>query len=332
MTMKQQKSPCLNGFMKALYTWFLVICCICSAFAGDISISASKNVVVNQSTITIGDIASVAGDDTDLVQQIRQVSLGNAPALGFVRNMEKSYIDIRLRQTRIDPTRIALLLPDTIEITRNSCEVPRSEIERIALEYLQPRLPYDRNKTRVTFAGTVEKVLLSDPDFITQVSLPGRSDMLGSVPLMVQFLVKNQVEKKIWVTASVSVESQVVVAKKPINRRQVISEDMLDLVAGDLAKLPANALANIDEVVGKRALRLINTNEILRVDLVEMPPLVKRNDIVTLVAEKGLLRITAKGEVKENGRRGERIRVVNLDSNKLIYARVLDGNTVRVEF
>jgi flagella basal body P-ring formation protein FlgA len=88
----------------------------------------------------------------------------------------------------------------------------------------------------------------------------------------------------------------------------------------------------VDEVVGKRALRLINTNEVLRIDLVEMPPVVKRNDIVTLVAEKGLLRITAKGEVKENGRRGERIRVINLDSNKEIYARVIDANTVRVEF
>lgn len=330
--MKRRKISGMDGFMKALYTGLLVTCCICPALAAEISISAAKNVVVNQSTITIGDIASVAGDDTDLVQQIQQISLGNAPALGFVRNVQKSYIDIRLRQTRIDPTRIALLIPDTIEIARNSCEVPRSQIERIVLEYLQPRLPYDRNKTRVTFASTVEKVLLSDPDFTAQVSLPGRSDMLGSVPLMVQFLVENQVEKKIWVTVSVSVESLVVVAKQPINRRQIITEDMLDLVAGDLAKLPANALANTDEVVGKRALRLINTNEVLRVDLVEMPPLVKRNDIVTLVAEKGLLRITAKGEVKENGRRGERIRVVNLDSNKEIYARVLDGNTVRVEF
>ncbi|WP_035256916.1 flagellar basal body P-ring formation chaperone FlgA [Desulfatirhabdium butyrativorans] len=319
-------------FVWMLPVVFLMVCAVGPVLAGDISISAAKNVVVNQSSITLGDIASVVGDDADLVHQIQQIPLGNAPALGFVRNMEKSYIDIRLRQTRIDPNRIALLLPDTIEITRNSFEVPRSEIERIALQYLQPRLPYDRNKTHVAFSGTAEKVLLSDADFTTQVSLPGRSDMLGSVPLMMQFLVKDQVEKKIWVTASVSVESQVVVAKKPINRRQIISEDMLDLVVGDLAKLPSNALKDMDDVVGKRALRLINTNEVLRIDLVEMPPVVKRNDIVTLLAEKGMLRITAKGEVRENGRRGERIRVINLDSNKEIYARVIDANTVRVEF
>jgi flagella basal body P-ring formation protein FlgA len=29
---------------------------------------------------------------------------------------------------------------------------------------------------------------------------------------------------------------------------------------------------------------------------------------------------------------GERIPVVNLDSNKVIYARVVDGQTVRIEY
>jgi flagella basal body P-ring formation protein FlgA len=38
------------------------------------------------------------------------------------------------------------------------------------------------------------------------------------------------------------------------------------------------------------------------------------------------------GEAKQKGCVGERIPVVNLDSNKLIHARVVDGQTVRIEF
>jgi len=51
-----------------------------------------------------------------------------------------------------------------------------------------------------------------------------------------------------------------------------------------------------------------------------------------MIAESDGLKITALGEVRERGRRGERIRVVNLDSKREIYARVLDSKTVKVDF
>jgi flagellar basal body P-ring formation protein FlgA len=63
-----------------------------------------------------------------------------------------------------------------------------------------------------------------------------------------------------------------------------------------------------------------------------MPPMVKRNDRVSIVAESGSLRITAMGEVRESASRGERVKVVNLGSNKEIFARVVDPKTVQVEF
>jgi len=44
------------------------------------------------------------------------------------------------------------------------------------------------------------------------------------------------------------------------------------------------------------------------------------------------LRISAFGQVKQRGAQGELIQVVNLDSNKVVYARVLDANTVKIEF
>lgn len=302
------------------------------ATAAGITLSAGRQVQVSGATITIGDIAAVAGDDPDMVQRIQEVSLGNSPILGASRAIDRSYLDIRLRQNRIDTNDIAMLVPDTIEITRKSVEIPNHRIERIVLDYLEPRLPWDRNKTQITLRSTSDVVNLSDEDFTAEVSLPNRTNLIGSVPLLVRFFVKNQVERKIWVTATISVESPVVIAKQAINRRQVITEDMLDVVAADLAKLPSNAMTDIEEVVGKRALRVINPSEVLRTDLIELPPLVKRNDIVTILAETGVLRVTAKGEVKENGRRGDRIRVMNLDSKKEVFARVVDPTTVRVDF
>lgn len=72
--------------------------------------------------------------------------------------------------------------------------------------------------------------------------------------------------------------------------------------------------------------------EPLNSDLVELPPLVKQGDVVMIAAESETLRVSALGQVKEKGRRGERIRVLNLDSKKEVYALVVDGTTVKVEF
>ena len=100
----------------------------------------------------------------------------------------------------------------------------------------------------------------------------------------------------------------------------------------DLSKIKAYAVTTYEAVLGKRTKRAIKTDAVLSTDHIELPPLVKRGDVVSIIAESDGLRITALGEVRQMGCRGERINVLNLDSKKCIYAHVLDSNTVRVDF
>jgi len=96
--------------------------------------------------------------------------------------------------------------------------------------------------------------------------------------------------------------------------------------------LPSNVITDFEEVLGKRTRRAIGAKTILRADLIELPPLVNRGDMVVIIAESEGLRITARGQVKKKGRLGERIPVINFDSKKVLYALVIDSSTVKVEF
>jgi flagella basal body P-ring formation protein FlgA len=87
-----------------------------------------------------------------------------------------------------------------------------------------------------------------------------------------------------------------------------------------------------EAVLGKRTRRAIGSKTALRANLVELPPLVRRGDVVLIVAETQGLKITALGQVKKKGALGDRIPVMNFDSQKVLYARVLDANTVKIEF
>ena len=133
-------------------------------------------------------------------------------------------------------------------------------------------------------------------------------------------------------TLNLEVISPVVVVRRPMGRHQPIESKDVAIALKDLAKLPAGIFTDVNQVVGMRVKRTLYGDTVLREDLVELLPLVNRGDVVTIIAESGNLRITARGEAKAKGGRGERISVVNLDSRKRVFARVLDARTVKVEF
>jgi len=62
------------------------------------------------------------------------------------------------------------------------------------------------------------------------------------------------------------------------------------------------------------------------------PILVKSHDTVRLVARIGATRVTALGEALQEGRRGELIRVRNVDSSKVVAGRVADAQLVEIDY
>jgi flagella basal body P-ring formation protein FlgA len=155
---------------------------------------------------------------------------------------------------------------------------------------------------------------------------------MGPCSIAVDFSVNGHFEKKVRATATVEVWGPVVVTRKPLGRYKPIVEDDIVLQTMDLANLSSNVLTDPAAVLGKRTKRAIGAQTPLRADSVELPPLVKRGDLVVIIAQSKGLKITTRGLVKKKGRLGDRIPVVNVDSKKVLYARVIDSNTVQVDF
>ena len=88
----------------------------------------------------------------------------------------------------------------------------------------------------------------------------------------------------------------------------------------------------MEDVLGKKLKHAVGAGSVLRTDLVDLPPMVNRKDIVLMIAECDSFKITAIGESLESGNLGELVRIKNLDSKKEIYARIVDANSVKIEF
>lgn len=282
--------------------------------------------------ILLGDVAEVDGGEADLVRRLEAVVLGRAPLPGKTRGLDRTTLLNRIRQSGIDPALLDLQMPPEITIVRAAMTVGREEIEHIIRAYVGQQTRGAGGSLRIKEVRTSEPVVLPQGLLTTRVVGPKNADWVGMVPISVFFKVDGEAEKRVSATVSIERLTRVVVTRRPLGRYKPIDDEDIEVKALDAAGLPADCITNPETVIGKRTRRPLDSSSVLTSDAVEFPPLVKHGDRVRIIAETSGLRVSAFGQVKQKGAQGELIQVVNLDSNKVIQARVVDSQTVKIDF
>ena len=296
------------------------------------TIRVRDRIEIDGEEVLLGQIADIQGSDFQTIRYLEGIVIGKAAFPGKSRQYDESYLKMRLKQYHIDLASIILEAPEHIEVLRSYIEIEKQKIEEIISNFLIQSIAQENKNIRIKEIRVPEEVLLSKGQISYKVTAPDNQPLRGKCSIAVEFSVNGYDQKKIWAIATIEVLGPVVVTRKPLGRYKPISEDDIELKTMDLSDLPDDVITDAEAVLGKRTRRAIGAQVPLRADTVELPPLVKRGDLVMIIAESRGLKITTRGQVKKKGRLGEQIPVVNLDSNKVLYARVIDANTVKVDF
>ena len=287
---------------------------------------------INGEEILLSDIARITGGDSLLNQKLSDIIVGRAPLPGNSRRIERGTIHTRLKQNRIDPADLVLEMPDAISVSRSCVTVRAEKIKAMVSDYITKNLLNGNPDAAIKSIQVSDNLRLPVGTVSYEVSAPRNRDLVGQVPFAVNFNVNGKLYKKVWANVSIEVLAEVVITSKPLGRHKPITEDDIMVLKMDLAKVPSDVITDPEAVLGKRTRRAIGSKTVLRAILVEFPPLVRRGDVVVIVAETQGLKITALGQVKKKGALGDRIPVMNFDSKKVLYARVMDANTVKIDF
>jgi flagella basal body P-ring formation protein FlgA len=300
--------------------------------AGLISVRVYDKVEIEADQIQLGKIARIDGDDARLVRELEALVIGRSPLPGKNRSLDSEDILLRLKQSGIELARIELQIPPEVQVCRGAVEIGRERIEQIVTAFIQQQFAGKGQTVRIKEVRGAEPVLVSKGSLSHQVAAPRNTALSGNLPLTVTLKVNDEIEKRVMVTAVVEVLVNAIVTTRPLGRFKPIEESDVEVRPVDVSGLPADYIADSEAVLGKRTRRLLDANTVLRPDLVESQPIVKRGDRVRIIVESAGMRITAVGEVKQKGCLGERIPVANLDTNKVIQARVVDTQTVKIDF
>ncbi|GMT42794.1 MAG: hypothetical protein IEMM0002_1205 [bacterium] len=175
------------------------------------------------------------------------------------------------------------------------------------------------------------RMLPADFDAFNVTGSP--SEARGKTRVLSFVFYKNKrIIKRLRIPVKVELFGDVVSAKTVIRRGDAITPEMLEIAKSALQLPATDFYTEIASAKGLVAVRNIKPGRaILRSDIVK-PPDVRSGEIVLMVAERENVVITAKGIAKKDGKIGESIPVVNLRSNKKIYARVIGEGRVRVAF
>ncbi len=76
---------------------------------------------------------------------------------------------------------------------------------------------------------------------------------------------------------------------------------------------------------------MLAMGEVVVSESVELPPLIQKGEVVTLMVETPRLLVTAKGIAQEGGKAGQLVRVKNTASGREVLGKLESDKTIRIE-
>jgi flagella basal body P-ring formation protein FlgA len=125
--------------------------------------------------------------------------------------------------------------------------------------------------------------------------------------------------------------TQVPVPARKLSREDVITASDIIFAEIDARKLKRGYITDEAELIGKSPVRGVLEGRPVLPNQISMPIMVKKQQALTISYHNNVLHIESSGQALDDGAAGEMIRVKNLGSNKIIYAKIIDDGTVEVQ-
>ncbi len=295
------------------------------------SVVVRDEVWIKGEKVYLKDVARIEGP-TGMDERLGRTFLALAPSPGRQKTLYGSWIKSKVLSQDGLPKNTLFTIPDYVIVGRASQYIQDEELESHYADFVAQQLgganaDFNVGRFRVMGNGPL-------PEGNVQVQLVPRNSrkIMGNVTMNAVVSVDGKVERRMVLVGWIDRFEDVVCALQPLERHRILESGDLCLERRNVSKLSENMARSLDEVVGKRVKHAVKAGTALRASAIEEPPLVRKGDRVTILAESAFLRITAVGEAKSKGAAGDQIVVRNCMTNKEIVALVLDGSTVRVEF
>jgi len=134
----------------------------------------------------------------------------------------------------------------------------------------------------------------------------------------------------VFITAQIKLYGLIVETSQPLNKDHVLTEDDLVLSEKDLSRIKYGYFIDTDYLIGKQLRRRLPQNKIIKSNYIKNQTLVKRGENVSIVAENSGYSVKMTGTALSSGSLGDRIRVKNISSKRIIEGTIKRAGVVSI--
>lgn len=318
----------------AVLTISLLILFPCSAMSkssdNNVRIDFRTNSLVKKEKIFVGDLAVVHAEKT-LKEKIEKIRVAPSPGPGKEKVLAGKRVTSVIRSAKWVPENTRIGIPEFIWAKRASQTIPDNILKNLFCRYIEKNIgtnEYRLSKFRIQgkkdyITGDI-KLLLRESESQDPVS--------GQVKLLIIVMVDEKEQGKIKISGWIDRFEYAICAARFLPKGTILDESHLQEKLMNISKAPSNIVKNYNKVMNKSLRRSLRPGEYLRANMLENPVIIKRGEMIKLIAKSGLLTVVAYGTAQNDGALGEQIKVENSNTNRTVVGRVVDASSVEVVF
>jgi flagella basal body P-ring formation protein FlgA len=206
---------------------------------------------------------------------------------------------------------------------------PHDRIIRAARDFLSQQLEERSAKTSITVGNIDRRLRLAHCDRRLEGYLAPGGRLIGNVSIGVRC--NGSHPWKLYVQARVSLTEDVMVAKDFIARGEPLTPGRFVIETRDVTDAIRGYLTAADQVAGMVARQPIQAGQLLSPGMLKKPLLIRRGDQVDIVSRAGAMEVRMRGSALGDGCEGDRIKVRNGNSRRVIEGLVSKDGLVVVQ-
>jgi len=190
---------------------------------------------------------------------------------------------------------------------------------------------YDLDPVSVEIEIRKNKIRADESDYDSLEVVPmSNSEPRGLVPFKVSLFKAGRPVTKAQIRARISWFEYALVTTDAVRRHDIVTLDKFGIEKVETTYLTDKVLNSPEQLNDRWARKNIKKGQIITTALVEKIPAVISGKNIDIIYKTEAMEISAAGVALEAGYVGEKIRVRNSQSRKVIACTIIDGKTVQV--
>jgi flagellar basal body P-ring formation protein FlgA len=134
----------------------------------------------------------------------------------------------------------------------------------------------------------------------------------------------------LYVPVTIKNFKKVAVLKQAVTRNTVLTDDNILLEKMNINRLSSGYFDDIKQLKGKVLTQNLSKGAVLTQHHIKSPMAINRGQLVTLVAKNSVIEVRAEGKAMSKGAIGERIKVKNMKTKRIVEGVIIDKYLINV--